>query len=153
MARENVDENLSLSTFVKLQRAAMTAMKTVRARHPLPGDINPTQFAVLEALLNKGRLSHHEVASKVLTTAGNITQVVDQLEMIGLVERKRCPEDRRRVYLLLTDRGRHVASKAFAAESKAISDTLAVLTESEQEELGRLCKKLGTAVRYPQGKE
>jgi MarR family transcriptional regulator, 2-MHQ and catechol-resistance regulon repressor len=153
MSGRNVDKELSLSTFVKLQRAAMTMERLIRARYPLPGNLSPTQFGVMEALLNRGRLSHHEVASKVLTTAGNITQVVEQLHKMGFVRRERCEEDRRRVYLVLTDRGRLIADQAFQRVQTAIVDAMDALTVSEREELGRLCKKLGTAVRYPPNEE
>ena len=48
-----------------------------------------TQFGVLEAILHKGPLSQRELSQKVLTSAGNMTDLVDKLEARGLVQRAR----------------------------------------------------------------
>ena len=150
MSQTGDNRDKALSAFVKLQRASMTMEQLIREKAHLPADLTMTQFAVLEALLHKGRLTHNEIARKILTTAGNITHVVDQLQGKGMVDRKRCEQDRRRVYLHLTERGRLVVNTAFKNVSGVISDAMAALSEQEQRELGRLCKKLGTATRYPQ---
>jgi MarR family transcriptional regulator, 2-MHQ and catechol-resistance regulon repressor len=145
--------DLSLSTFVKLTRAMNTLEKRLGMRAPHPAGLTLSQFAVLEALLHKGPLTHGEVAGKILTTTGNITQVVDQLAKDQLVQRKRCDSDRRRVYLQLTEKGTRVASSAFEQMASAIHDEMSVLTPEDLVTLARIAKKLGTSLRYrlPQG--
>ncbi len=139
----------ALAAYVKLSRANDTIERRIMGHAPLPAGMSVSQFGVLEALLHKGRLTHHEVARKILKTRGNITSVVDRLEALGLVARRRCDTDRRRVYLELTDRGRTVARSAFERMREAITAEMSVLTPDELVELARLCKKLGTAKRYP----
>ena len=51
--------------------------------------LTPTQLGVLEAILHKGPLTQRELGRKVLTSAGNMTDVVDKLEARGLVRRTR----------------------------------------------------------------
>jgi MarR family transcriptional regulator, 2-MHQ and catechol-resistance regulon repressor len=139
----------ALGAYVKLTRASESIEKRIMAHEPLPAGMTVSQFGVLEALLHRSPLTHHEVALKILKTRGNITSVVDHLEQAGLVARRRCPEDRRRVFLELTPRGSLVAESAFGRMREAIRDEMAVLEADELIELGRLCKKLGTTPRYP----
>ena len=62
---------------------------------------------MLEAILHKGPLTQRELGRKVLTSAGNMTDVIDKLEHRGLVSRSRQPGDRRAVRVELTEEGRH----------------------------------------------
>lgn len=148
MAESEYEYETALDAYVKLSRAYDTIERRLAMHRPLPAGMTVTQFGVLEALLHKGRLTHHDVARKILKTPGNITGVVDSLERQGLVARSRCEEDRRRVFLELTDHGTTIASRAFARMREAISEEMSVLDPDELVELGRLCKKLGTAARY-----
>lgn len=149
MAASEDEYRVALQAFVKLSRASDTIDRRIGLHDPLPAGMTLSQFAVLEVLLHRGALTHHEVAEKVLKTRGNITTVVNQLERHGLVVRRRCEHDRRRVFLDLTERGRVAANNAFRRVREAIRDEMSVLTAAELVELGRLCKKLGTAPRYP----
>ena len=137
-----------LAAYVKLVRATETVERRIMMHHPLPAGMTLSQFGVLEALLHQAPLTHHEVAEKILKTPGNITGVVDQLEGAGLVARRRCPEDRRRVFLELTEAGASAAASAFRRMREAIRDEMSVLDVNELVELGRLCRKLGTTPRY-----
>ncbi|MFW5718190.1 MAG: MarR family winged helix-turn-helix transcriptional regulator [Spirochaetota bacterium] len=139
----------ALAAYVKLTRASETIERRIMVHQPLPAGMTLSQFGVLEALLHASPLTHHEVARKILKTPGNITGVVDQLERAGLVARRRCPEDRRRVFLELTEAGASAAASAFRRMREAIRDEMSVLAPDELVELGRLCKKLGTTPRYP----
>ncbi|MFP4376885.1 MAG: MarR family winged helix-turn-helix transcriptional regulator [Spirochaetales bacterium] len=153
MAKEQANQDLSLSAFVKLKRAMNTLERRLGMRAPNPAGLSLSKFAVMEALLHKGPLTHSEVAEKILTTTGNITQVVDQLARDQLVLRERCDSDRRRVYLKLTEKGTQVASRAFAEMASAIHDEMSVLSAAELRNLALLSKKLGTSLRcrLPEG--
>ena len=132
----------AVRTYVKLLRA----QKSVVARvEPLVASygLTLTQFGVLEALLHKGSLTHRELCQKVLTSAGNITDVVDKLEHRGLVCRSRNAADRRNVYVSLTEQGRELIKKVFPRHAKDIAQAFAALSASEQRELGALLRKLG----------
>jgi MarR family 2-MHQ and catechol resistance regulon transcriptional repressor len=105
-----------------------------------------SQFGVLEALLHRGPLYQGDLASKLLRSCGSITAVVAGLEKHGLVERQRMEEDRRFVRVSLTENGRKLISKIFPEHVKIITQQFRVLTVEEQEELRRLCRKLGTFI-------
>ncbi len=69
--------------------------------------------------------------------------VVDNLEKRGLVMRRRGGGDRRFVTVHLTEKGRRLISEMLPGHVAAIVEDMSTLTEREQEELDRLCRKLG----------
>lgn len=133
---------LALNTYTKLMRGAESV--TVRVgRKMSEAGLTISQFGVLEALLHKGPLCQRDVASKILKSTGNITLVIDNLEKQGLVLRERSLEDRRFCTVILTDKGRALIEATFAEVEAAIVAEMGVLTDEEQQTLGRICKKLG----------
>src|SRR5271169_1699031 len=98
-------QRLALATYVRLMRAA-NASRNYAARHLGGTALTLTQFAVLEALYHLGPMSLSDIAHKVLTTGGNLTLVVGNLEKSGLARRQNCPEDRRVLIVVLTAKGK-----------------------------------------------
>lgn len=135
-------ERLALRTYVRLMRAANSA-RSVAARHLGNTDLTLTQFAVLEAIYHLGPMSLSDIAKKILTTGGNLTMVVGNLEKRGLAQRRCSPEDRRVFILGLTAKGKTLMRNAFPKHREAIREFFAVLEPEEQEQLAKLCRKLG----------
>jgi MarR family transcriptional regulator, 2-MHQ and catechol-resistance regulon repressor len=135
-------ERLALNTYVKLMRAANTA-RNVAARNLGDSNLTLTQFAVLEALYHLGPMSLTDIAQKVLTTGGNLTMVVGNLEKQGLAKRQRCPEDRRVLIVVLTAKGKTLIRGTFPQHAAAIIEFMSALSPQEQQSLGDLCRKLG----------
>jgi len=138
----NEEEQRALSTFIKLVRATETVITSTSA-HLVDAGLTPTQFGVLEALYHLGPMRLCDLAAKHLRTSGTLTIVVDNLEKNGLVERRPSPTDRRSVMVHLTDAGRSTIADLFPAHARGVAEAMSALTEDEQVELGRLCKKLG----------
>ena len=132
----------ALSTYVKLMRAT-EAVTTRTNRHLVEAGLSISQFGVLEALHHLGPLCQRDIAKKILKSSGNITVVIDNLEKRGLVARIRDAEDRRFLTVRLTSEGERLIAGIFPRHAEAIVNGMGVLTEAEQLELGRLCKKLG----------
>ena len=139
-------EKRALNTYTKLMRAAESVTgRTGRAM--AASDLTVSQFGVLEALFHKGPLCQRDIATKILKSTGNITMVIDNLERRGLVRRERATDDRRFLTVHLTDAGELLIAEVFPRVQAAIVAEMTVLTESEQEELGRLCRILGLKER------
>ncbi len=135
-------ERLALLTYVKLMRAA-NAARTFASSSLSDTGLTLTQFAVLEALYHLGPMSLSDIAQKVLTTGGNLTMVVGNLEKQGLAKRQDSPEDRRVQIAVLTPKGKSLIRQIFPQHAAAIAEFLGVLTPEEQIQLGELCRKLG----------
>jgi MarR family 2-MHQ and catechol resistance regulon transcriptional repressor len=133
---------LALDTFIKFTRAA-NALESRLNKIGSLRDLTVSQFGVLETLYHLGPLCQGTLSAKLLRSTGNITLVLDNLEKRGLVERKREMDDRRMVLISLTPLGEALITAVFPEHAASIQNEFAVLTDAEQAELGRLCKKLG----------
>lgn len=139
-------EKKALSVYTKLMRAAESVTgRTNRAM--AASDLSISQFGVLEALFHKGPLCQRDIAVKILKSTGNITMVIDNLEKRGLVRRERGLEDRRYITIYLTDAGQQLIAEVFPRVMAAIVEEIGILELTEQDELGRLCRMLGTKER------
>jgi MarR family transcriptional regulator, 2-MHQ and catechol-resistance regulon repressor len=132
----------ALDTYIKLMRAADSVSRRLDPRLLRDG-LTETQFGVLETLFHLGPLSQRAIAAKQLTSASNLTTVIDNLERDGLATRRRDPDDRRATIVDLTPRARALIRTVFPGHVAAIVQEFAVLTAAEQAELGRLCKRVG----------
>src|ERR671932_821102 len=137
-----VAEVRALDAYIKLTRA-LSSVEARLAPGLADAGLTPTQLGVLEALLHLGPLGQRTLGAKLLSSGGNITTVVDNLERRGLVRRERRNDDRRNVTVHLTSDGRRLIAKVFPAHVRTIVEAFSGLTTGEQETLGRLAKKLG----------
>ena len=76
------------------------------------------QFTVLELLYNRGEQTVQSIIDKVLSSSGNITVVVRNLEQMGLVGRRDNPEDGRSYLIGITPKGKALMDETFAASSE-----------------------------------
>ena len=132
----------ALRAYVKLLRAGRAVLARVEPRLAASG-LTPTQLGVLEAILHKGPLTQRELGRKVLTSAGNMTDVVDKLEARGLVRRTRSPRDRRIVPVELTREGRELIEGLFPQHARDIAVAMGALDREELKMLDGLLRKLG----------
>jgi MarR family 2-MHQ and catechol resistance regulon transcriptional repressor len=137
-------EKRALDAYIKLRRA-VNAVSLREGEVMRAAGLTESQFGALEALLHLGPLCQHELAGKVLKSAGNMTTVVDNLERRGLVERRRDREDRRVVTIHLTDHGRELVRDVFPRVVEVLVDAFSALSATEQLQLAALCRRLGTA--------
>ena len=105
-------------------------------------DLTSSQYNILRILRGEGkRLPILEVASRMIQVVPAITGLIDRLEAAGMVDRVRCKEDRRVVYIEITEK----ASKTLAKMDKPLLDLhealLGHLARSELRELVRLLEK------------
>lgn len=136
------DEARALDAYIKLMRAAESVTTRIH-RQLSAANLTISQFGVLEAIFHLGPLSQRDLAEKLLKSGGNMTMVIDNLEKRQLVKRERSVEDRRFVSVCLTEEGRQLISDIFPQHVEAVVEEMRILTPSEQEELGRLCLRLG----------
>ena len=67
--------------------------------------LTPQQYNILRILRGEGKpLPILEIASRMITVVPGITGLIDRLEVAELVNRKRCENDRRVVYVCISDK-------------------------------------------------
>src|SRR3984957_4196157 len=132
----------ALSAYINLIRATDSVFSKSAAQLESSG-ITVGQFAVMEALHHLGPMCQHTLAKKLLRSGGNITLVVDNLEKHGWVRRERQKDDRRMIVIHLTQPGSRLIERVFPDHAAAIERELSNLAPREQEDLRRICRKLG----------
>jgi DNA-binding MarR family transcriptional regulator len=85
----------------------------------------------------------HLPIDRMIDKSSNASRIVDKLVEKGYVERKTCPEDRRRVDVIISEAGMKIVDQATKKldESETFRDSL---SEKEAQELNRLLDKLRT---------
>ena len=136
----------ALALWVKLARAHGLMVK-FSGRDISRYGLTQPQFAVIELLGHRGPMKISEIGVKMLVTGGNMTIVIDNLEKSGLVERARCLEDRRAIWIRLTEKGSSLFTETFPQHAEFVANALSVLTDKEIRELGMLLKKFGTGLQ------
>jgi DNA-binding MarR family transcriptional regulator len=92
-----------------------------------PHDLSVSEFEVLERLAGgdeEAQRRMQELADAVHLSQSALSRVVGALEHDGLVTRGMCPEDRRGVYVCITDAGRRRHDEARPAHRAALADAL-----------------------------
>ncbi len=140
-----VKERRALDAWIKFTRAGIT-LNSQLINSLRRFELTESQFAVVEALYHLGPMNLTQISEKLLCTGGNMTTVVDNLEKQDLVKRVPGKTDRRQYKIHLTPKGRSHIKKLFPDHVQAIVREMNVLSSSEQDELSRLCKKLGLEV-------
>ncbi|HQT73721.1 MAG TPA: MarR family transcriptional regulator [Acidiphilium sp.] len=140
---EDEDTETAVRAYVKLMRASHSVLNRTQPRLAAAG-LTHVQLGVLEALLHLGPLTQRDLTRKLLTSPGNLTDVIDKLARRLLVERVQCPEDRRRVRVVLTDAGRRFIEELFPQHANDIATAMRGLDQDELLVLQGLLRRLGS---------
>ncbi|WP_246272233.1 MarR family winged helix-turn-helix transcriptional regulator [Amycolatopsis acididurans] len=133
-----------LAVFGRLHRAFdryQRQLVRVFGRH----GVTVADFGILAALRRGGepyRRTAGDLADTNLLTTGGITQRVDKLVQAGLVRRERDEEDRRVVFIGLTDEGLAATDKIVNEHFANENRMLAGLTAAERAQLAKLLSRL-----------
>jgi MarR family 2-MHQ and catechol resistance regulon transcriptional repressor len=141
---ENPRTVAAVRAYVKLMRASRAVTARLEARLTAAG-ITTTQLGVMEALLHLGPLTQRALIDKVLTSPGNMTDLIDKLEQRGYVSRCRVQADRRNVEVGLTPAGREFIGTLFPQHAGDIAEIMETLSDAEIATLDTLLRRLGKA--------
>lgn len=76
-----------------------------------------------------------ELSRRMLVTGGNVTGIVDQLERVGLLQRRQDPADRRAYLVKLTKEGRRLFEQMAAEHESWIISLFSGIPKREQRAL------------------
>jgi DNA-binding MarR family transcriptional regulator len=102
-------------------------------------------FSVIVTLRRSGKpyeLRPTDLLRESLLTSGAITNRIDRVEKLGLVERRADADDRRSFIIRLTPAGKRLADRSIARHFAAVDDLLDALDSRERDDLARLLSKL-----------
>ena len=105
--------------------------------------LTPSQYNILRILRGEARaMPVLEIAERTITVVPGITGLIDRLERAGFVERRRCTEDRRVIFVSITPSGQQALRGLEEPILKLHRDLMAHLSRRELHELIRLLEKL-----------
>ncbi|WP_345985576.1 MarR family transcriptional regulator [Sulfurimonas sp. HSL-1656] len=138
-------EDAVLRTHIELSRAfnKLRAKETATiAEH----GITMAQFAILEALYHLGTLRVGQITELVLSTPGNITVVIKNLESKGWIRVYPCKTDRRIRMVEITEAGSGLIASLFPDHVRNLTAWYGSALETEElSTLSRLLRKLEKA--------
>lgn len=107
-----------------------------------PLGLRPPHFGVMTLIDSEPGLTQQDLADRSLIDPSSMVMVVDELEELGLAERRAHPGDRRKHAVHLSAAGRNTLKRARAAAIATAKDVLEPLDRTEVETLRLLLRKL-----------
>jgi len=105
--------------------------------------LTPAQYNILRILRGEGRpLPILEIANRMITVVPGITGLIDRLEKAGLVERHRCVQDRRVIYVALCEAALAKLTDLDEPVTALHREVMQPLSNSEQQQLIQLLERL-----------
>jgi DNA-binding MarR family transcriptional regulator len=113
------------------------AMKRSLAQVVEPHGVTAQQYNVLRILRGAGPdgLPTLSIGERMIEQTPGVTRLVDRLERKGLVDRKPCPKDRRRVFCRITSKGLELLTELDEPVNRWDSQAVSVLHPSDIDSL------------------
>lgn len=112
-----------------------------------PLGLEPRQYGALSRLATNEGKTQQAIAQLIGVNPTRMVFLVDELERLGLAERRRNPTDRRSHVLYLTRRGRETLARAQKVVVAHEEDLGSPLTPKERQQLTQLLARLAEAQR------
>ena len=125
MSKRSEDALIALR---KIQRVTEMASR----RLALTAGFTPSQLSVLRILTEYDEVSAGYLAEATQLKHATITSLIDKLEARGLISRRRCDEDKRRVWLQLLPTGKAALAAAPDPLHETFSERFDVLPDWQQ---------------------
>ncbi|HVY44965.1 MAG TPA: MarR family transcriptional regulator [Minicystis sp.] len=105
------------------------------------------QLTVIKLLESLGDLSLSTLSERIRAQNSTVTGIIDRMEREGLVRRERSAEDRRVVYIRLSDKGHKLAQRIEVEPMEIFKQALVDLPQADLKDLVRILGKLQKRVR------
>lgn len=132
-------KRLDLLLWFRLSRFYNQSLR-LSNQHLKEWGLSAAQFDVLAQVGMHDRISQQELGRKLFVTKGNITQLLQKMEKLGLIERE---QDWKTKYISLTEQGKEMYTRVVPAQEDVQASHFSRLTDAEKKQLNELLKKLG----------
>jgi DNA-binding MarR family transcriptional regulator len=110
-------------------------------------DLTGPQLTVLKMLESFGDLSLSELSERIRAQNSTVTGIIDRMELSNLVARVRSTEDKRVVYIKLTDKGARIARDITVEPMEIFRNALDSLSPGDTRDLLRILTKIARRVQ------
>jgi len=138
----------------ELMHAAFRGLRGRWIQQLAPFELTPHQYRALNAMgrnTDDGGMRLKDLADRLRIAPRSATEVVDQLEAKGLVERGPDPSDRRATLIALTPAGARMREGVRRDRAREADEYFAALSAADRSELARILGQLAGDVprRHP----
>lgn len=116
-------------------------MKRLITAQAMPLGLSPGQPKILEFLAEYGEHEQKDIASYCEIEPATVGNILTRMEAAGLIVRRNRPNNRRSLYVSLTERGEEMARMVVEIFASAEAQITSSLTEEERETLFQLLTK------------
>ena len=131
---------------LKLTPASYNVLRILRGAAMAPDQPTCDDDSASRRESRKGELTSSTIGQQMVTIVPDVTRLVDRLERLGLVARRRCEQDRRVVYVHITSAGLSLLSKIDGPLCQIIESQLNELSQAEFATLLKLLEKVRAVV-------
>ena len=119
----------------------------VQAYTPILSELGITypQYLVLMVLWEKDNQPVNDIAHRLLLETNTITPLLQRMEKLGIVNRKKGEKDRRQQIVSLTEKGKNMEEKAYAVVPAGMGKRLSACP-LKIEDYQRLAQELDTII-------
>lgn len=104
--------------------------------------LTSSQYNLLRILRGEGKpMPSLEIAERMIQVVPAMTGLIDRLEKQGFVERRRCEDDRRVVYVEITQKAKKLLGQMDEPLVALHEELMGHMTQAELRELSRLLEK------------
>jgi MarR family transcriptional regulator, 2-MHQ and catechol-resistance regulon repressor len=142
MSALEIGDPLAHRALQALLRAEASVRRTLTSELERAG-VSAAGFSALVVLTTAGgSLELRTLRRRLGWSKANATEVVDTLEMRGLVARRRLDHDRRAAAVDLRQAGRELVERLFPGHADRVSRAFDALDDGEKRSLAEICRKL-----------
>ncbi len=139
--RADVEQILEAIIYLYMEGRRLTKEYARRANLTSP------QLTVIKILETFGDLSLTELSERIRAQNSTVTGIIDRMEREDLVVRERSKEDRRVVYIRLSEKGARLARQIQVEPMEIFRGALLSLSHADLKDLLRIMNKLQKHVR------
>jgi DNA-binding MarR family transcriptional regulator len=104
--------------------------------------LTSSQYNVLRILRGEGKpMPSLEIAERMIQVVPAMTGLIDRLETQGFVERRRCEDDRRVVYIKITEKAAELLERMDKPLAALHRELMGHMTKAELRQLSQLLEK------------
>lgn len=127
----------------RISQAVDIQSKKLSAKHQITGQ----QLVCLYLLAQESPLTVKAIGEKIYISSGTLVGILDRLESKGLVLRAQNLQDRRKLNVMITDKGRELVNNTPNPLQEMLYDSLSPLPEMEKATLAFSLEKIANMLQ------
>lgn len=140
--RHNQDRDERDETLAEALRSVAHQLRRISVESLARWEVSPSQSRALRVLTRHGSIRLTELSEHLRIAPRSATEVVDDLQAKGLVERRPDPQDRRATLVCVTEHGIEIGEAIRSAQGAEAERLFDRLTATDRDHLARILRKL-----------